>query len=169
MLLRPLDVLTVLKLSADPEVARSYASLAESLEVSASQAHSSARRAREARLLDESLGVRRRAVLDMLVPGIRYFIATKEGAETRGMATSYGASPIKELFGELDRVPVWPMAGGGARGPAVEPIHEAAPAAARRDAELYRLLVAVDAMRIGRAREVAAGRDVLERFFGAAK
>lgn len=166
MLLRPLDILLVLKLSASPEAALSYAGLAESLGVSASQAHTSARRAREAWLLDESLKVRRRAAMDMLVPGIRYYLSAREGAETRGMPTSYGASPIKELFGEHERVPVWPMVEGGARGPAVEPIYETAPMAAKRDEALYRLLVAVDAIRVGRAREVAVGREFLQGFYG---
>lgn len=166
MFLRPLDILVTLKLSASPDTARSYQGLAASLGVSPSQAHTAARRAREARLLDESLRVHRRAALDMLVPGIRYYLATREGAESRGMPTSYGASPIRELFGELDRVPVWPSAEGTARGPSVEPIHEAVPFAARADEDLYKLLVAVDALRIGRAREVAAGREYLERIFG---
>lgn len=167
VLLRPLDILLVLKLSASPDAAQSYAGLAKALGVSPSQAHSAARRAREAWLLNESLEVRRRAALDMLVPGIKYYLATREGAESRGMPTSYGASPIKELFGDHERVPVWPMAEGGARGPSVEPIYETAPFAAKLDEGLYRLLVAVDAIRIGRAREVAAGREALERFYGA--
>lgn len=169
MLLRPLDVLTVLKLSASPDAAGSYARLALSLGVSPSQAHAAVRRAREARLLDESLQVRRRAAHEMLIPGIRYFIATQEGAEARGVPTSYGASPIKEAFGELERVPVWPSGEGTARGPAVEPIYDTAPHAAQRDHGLYRLLVAVDAFRLGRAREALAARDYLDRHFGAVR
>ena len=162
-------MLTVLKLSVSPGTAESYARLAASLGVSPSQAHGATKRAREARLLDESLAVRRRAAHEMLVPGIRYFIPAQEGAETRGMPTSYGASPIKDEFGEFDRVPVWPWAEGTARGPSVEPICATAPFAAREDEGLYRLLVAIDALRIGRAREALAGREYLGTFFGAVR
>ena len=101
----------------------------------------------------------------MLVPGIRYYLSTRIGAETRGIATSYGASPIKEWFGELDQVPVWPHLDGTSRGPAVEPIYATAPDAARQDDALYRLLAAIDALRIGRAREVMAAREYLGEFF----
>lgn len=169
VLLRPLDVLLTLKIAASPEAAKSYAELARSLGISPSQAYAAARRARETRLLNESLEVRRRAVHDMIVPGIRYFISAQEGAETRGMPTSYGASPIKEEFGEFDRVPVWPDAEGTRRGPAVEPIYATAPFAARQDDGLYRLLVAIDALRVGRAREALAAREYLGIFFGAVR
>lgn len=168
MTLRSLDVLVVLKLAASPDAPMSYKELGESVGVSPSQAHAAVRRAREARLLNESMGVRRRSVAEMLVGGVRYFIPAREGAESRGMATSYGAAPIKELFGEFERVPVWPTVEGGARGPSVEPIYPTAPLAAQKDEALYRLLAMVDAIRVGRAREVAAGREGLEAYFGGA-
>jgi hypothetical protein len=44
---------------------------------------------------------------------------------------------------------------------AVEPLHEKAPQAAARDAKLYELLAAVDAMRVGRARDMEMARDIL--------
>ena len=166
MLLQPLDVLVVLKLAATPSAASSYAGLAASLGVSSSQAHSATRRAQAAHLLSQSLVVRRSATFNMLGYGVRYFIPASLGVELRGMPTSYGVEPLKELFGELEGPPVWPLSGGSARGASVEPIYRTVPLAAQHDAKLYSLLAIVDAIRVGRAREREAGIAELEKFFG---
>lgn len=48
---------------------------------------------------------------------------------------------------------VWPDPDGDVRGLTLEPLHKAAPKAARRDPRLYELLTLIDALRVGRARE----------------
>ena len=164
--LKPLDVLVVLKISVLNEAIASYASLASSLGVSASQVHSAVRRAQSAHLINRSLIVRKWDTYHMLAYGVRYFIPAVEGAESRGMPTSYGADPLKRLFGEFDRVPVWPVLEGNARGPSIEPIYQTVPLAAKHDEALYALLTLVDAIRVGRMRERKAGRVELARFFG---
>jgi hypothetical protein len=54
---------------------------------------------------------------------------------------------------------VWPDAEGEVRGLTLEPLHRAAPAAARKDPVLYGLLALLDALRDGRVRE----RQIAER------
>jgi hypothetical protein len=49
---------------------------------------------------------------------------------------------------------VWPSADGAVRGLTLEPLHKAAPKAARQDPVLYELLALIDALRDGRAREL---------------
>ena len=75
------------------------------------------------------------------------------GAKSRGMATLTSAPPFAALFLEDEEPIVWPDPSGDVRGESLEPIYKSAPAAARRNPELYELLVIADALRAGRARE----------------
>ncbi len=71
------------------------------------------------------------------------------------MPTAYAAPPLGYKFApsSVEPPPVWPDPEGEARGTAFSPIYKAAPRAARQDNELYELLVLLDAIRDGRARE----------------
>ena len=70
------------------------------------------------------------------------------------MPTLYGASPLaKSIVPSAEPLPVWPDPEGGAYGSSFLPLYKSAPKAARRDAALYELLVLVDAIRGGNARE----------------
>ncbi len=70
------------------------------------------------------------------------------------MPTAHAAPPLVDKFASsAEPPPVWPDPEGEARGTAFSPIYKAAPRAARQDAQLYELLVLVDAIRDGRARE----------------
>lgn len=51
---------------------------------------------------------------------------------------------------------MWPDPQGRVRGLAVAPLYASSPEAAQKDDKLYALLAAVDALRLGRARERAA-------------
>jgi hypothetical protein len=76
------------------------------------------------------------------------------------MPTAYAAPPLRERIADGgDPPPVWPDPHGTVRGLTLEPLHRAAPGAARRDSELYTLLILIDALRDGRARE----RQMAER------
>ena len=70
------------------------------------------------------------------------------------MATSVGAAPLRDIFASTnDLVHVWPDSEGSDRGPSVLPLYASVPFAARSDRRLYEILVLVDALRIGGARE----------------
>lgn len=165
-LLRPLDVLVVAKLAANPSFsAPIYHRLAESLLISKSAAHDAVRRAQAAKLLNEDRTVVRKSVAELFVYGVRYFIPAELGPETRGVPTSHGVPPLFDHFGTRTDAPVWPSAEGTARGPSVEPIYETVPKAIQMDTHLYMMLAMIDAIRIGRAREVALAKMEIKALF----
>jgi len=168
MELRPQDVVVVLKFVANGFNPWSYARLGEELAMSPSHVHKAVARAQDAHLLDafhvpSSPRRRGRGVLpepnrsnlkEFLIHGAKYAFPVQRGSVTRGLPTAEGASPLKEHFaGDLTLPPVWPHAKGTVRGIAFEPLYSNVPEAARKDSSLYELLVLVDAIRDGRARE----------------
>jgi hypothetical protein len=93
---------------------------------------------------------------ECLISAVKYLFPTQLGAYTRGIATSY-AAPIFEkhiLIGD-DPIPVWPYAEGNQRGLALEPLYSSVPKSLSQypDQVFYELLVLIDAIRTGRARE----------------
>jgi hypothetical protein len=70
------------------------------------------------------------------------------------MPTVYAAPPLNNMLTSSgEPPPVWPDPEGDVRGTGFSPIYKAVPKAARRDQQLYELLVLVDAIRGGQARE----------------
>ncbi len=154
--LKPQDVLVVLKLAAQPEVGWSYPKLAAALAMSASEVHSSVRRAIRSGLLQDNdrHTPNRKAILEFLVHGIKYAFPAERGRLTRGLPTAHAAPPLQAHFAASEEPPpVWPDPEGTVRGEELEPLYRSAPKAARADERLYELLALVDAVRGGRARE----------------
>jgi len=93
---------------------------------------------------------------ECLISGVKYYFPIESGAYTRGIATSY-AAPIfaKHISIGNDPIPVWPYAEGDQRGLALEPLYRSVPQSITQypDPLFYELLVLVDALRSGRARE----------------
>lgn len=85
---------------------------------------------------------------------MKYAFPAFRGEATRGMPTAYAAPPLSAAISPGgDLPPVWPNAEGTVRGLTLEPLHKAAPKAAKQDPLLYELLALLDALREGRARE----------------
>lgn len=147
------DVVVALKLALNHE-GGSYAELASSLGLSASQVHAAVRRARGAGLLlPDSRKVNRRALIEFLVHGLKYVFPAKRGPIVRGMPTAHSAPPLNESIVGDDAPVVWPDPSGTVRGESIEPLHKGVPSASRTDNKLYQSLSLVDAIRAGRARE----------------
>lgn len=164
MILKPQDVVVLLKIIALGGKGWSYPTLAAELSVSASEVHSGLRRAIAARLAESDLAekrrdggmvaVRRGALEEFLVHGVKYAFPPDRGGATRGMPTAH-ASQFFDGVIEPDKemVPVWPDPLGKTRGYAFSPLYRSVPKAARSDVRLYELLAHLDAIRDGRARE----------------
>ena len=156
MILKPQDIVVLLKLSALESKEWSFASLAADLYMSPSEVHAGIKRATAARLFDETrrLPVRKN-LEEFLVHGVKYAYPPQHGALTRGIPTSYAAYPLNEKFsiGNKDVPPVWPHPEGDVRGYEFSPLYKSAPSAALIDKDLYALLAILDAIRDGRARE----------------
>jgi hypothetical protein len=107
---------------------------------------------------------------ECLISGVKYFYPVELGSYTRGIATSY-AAPIFEKLIVLgnDPIPVWPYGEGDRRGLALEPLYRSVPQslAENPDPLFYEMLVLIDAIRTGRARERSIAIKLLkERIHG---
>ncbi len=166
MVLKPQDLLLVLKLWVGRGEAWTYQSIAQVLGISAAEAHAAAKRARTAGLLPEgplAAPPHAAALREFLIHGAKYAFPAKLGGLTRGISTAYAAPPMSaEMIPSGEPPPVWPHPGGTERGAAVVPIYPSVPAAALADPALYELLALLDALRIGRARERQIAARLLE-------
>ena len=173
MILKPQDVVVLLKLVALGDQPWTFQRLAVELSISQSEVHAAVRRAVAAGLMTEASSATgrpvRAALLEFLVHGVKYAYPPKRGELTRGVPTAYAAPPLdKVIAGSSDPPPVWPYAQGKVRGYALAPLYRTVPEAALRDTALYELLALVDAIREGRARERNLARQVLEKRLRAA-
>lgn len=157
MVLKPQDVLVVLKLVAMGQIPWSYAWLGVMLGMSPSQLHAAVRRALTAKLAvrkGDVIVANIRNLEEFLIHGLKYVFVPEYGEMTRGILTGYAAPPLNSHFVPSGEPPsVWPDPEGDVRGLSFSPLYGLAPAAARSDSYLYELLVLVDAIRGGRARE----------------
>ena len=94
MILKPQDILILIKLVALEEAEWSYPSLGTELSMSPSEVHSGLKRAVAARLMGEQ---RRRpikrALEEFLIHGVKYAYPPSRGGLTRGVPTSFTGPP----------------------------------------------------------------------------
>jgi len=165
MITKSQDVLVALKLAVKGS-RETYATLGQSLGMSASEVHAAVRRLIEARLLDpETEGIRHEPLRNFLVHGVPYAFPVRPGEVTRGMPTAWAAPVMSRKLAHSEQIPpIWPDPEGKVQGSAIEPLYPSVPGAARLDPELYDMLALVDALRIGRTRErVMAIQEIDER------
>lgn len=158
MILKPQDVVILLKLVALGRQPWTYQRLAVELSISQSEVHAGVRRAEAAHLMSGTSAASGRPILpalkEFLMHGVRYAYPPDHGGLVRGMPTAYAAPPLNKVIVQTNEPPpVWPYAEGTVRGYKFAPLYPSVPKAAERDPKLYELLALVDAMRDGRARE----------------
>ena len=155
MILKPQDIVIMLKLLVRNGSEWSYPAISYELSMSASEVHAGVKRAVAAQLMDMHRKIPvKRNLLEFLIHGVKYAYPPDRGGITRGIATSYAAQPLKELITQPDEPPpVWPDPEGQVRGYEFSPLYSSVPHACKVDPKLYELLALVDAIRDGRARE----------------
>ncbi len=157
MQLKPQDVLFLLKLVSIGNNRWSFNKLAVEVGMSPSEVHAASQRAIKAKLAikqNECLRPVIRNLVEFLLNGIQYVFIPDRSGLNRGMPTSYAAKPLKVHFvSDNEPPPVWPDPEGEVRGESFSPLYKLVAIAAKNDPELYELLVLVDAIRGGRARE----------------
>jgi hypothetical protein len=167
MVLKPQDLLVLLKLVTLGRARWSYNGLATELGMSPSEVHAAVKRAVAARLAvprGDMVTPAISALTEFLTHGAQYAFVPERGELTRGMPTAHAALPLRnELAPSSDLPPVWPDPEGEVRGLAFSPLYKAVPIAARKDPKLYELLALVDAVRGGRARERTMALRLLEK------
>lgn len=161
MILKPQDIFILLKLIAIKRDNWSYSSLAHELYMSPSEVHAGIKRATIARLFDANRKRPvRKSLEEFILHGVKYAYPPEPGGLTRGIPTGYAGPPLNHIIGQSDEEPpVWPDPEGNILGFAFPPLFKSVPKAAAIDQKLYELLVLVDAIRGGRARE----RDIAAR------
>jgi hypothetical protein len=167
MILKPQDIVILLKILSVGEHPWTYASLAFELEISTSQLHSAVKRALSSQLAvqhDSHIVPNVRNLKEFLIHGLKYVFVPDRGEITRGIPTGYASPFLESLFvSDGDPIPVWPHPEGKARGMSFSPLYKIAPAAALRDKRLYELLALIDAIRGGRARELKVAINHLDQ------
>ena len=171
VVLRPQDLVVLLRLALERGPVPTYAALAAELGMTASEVHGAVERAVVARLAHKDTSGKATVIFAALrlfiLHGACYSFPVTHGSLTRGMPTGYAAAPLKDLIVPgADPVPVWPHKNGTVRGIALHPLYPSVPEAAARNPALYELLVLFDAIRGGSARERALALELLGERLG---
>jgi hypothetical protein len=166
-MLKPHDVLCVLKISCLSGKQWTFRELGASVGLSNGEAYNSLGRLKAAALVfekDNEVKLAPRRLLDFLVHGVPTAYYQVRGAVVRGMLTGSHAPPLVDRCTLTDGdIPlVWPSPSGKAKGETLVPIYDTVPMAAAADPRLYELLVLVDGLRTGRARERKLAAELLE-------
>jgi len=164
-MLKPQDILILLKISSLKEKDWKMNDLARSLSLSQSEVSKGLDRLVFANLIDESKRIPAlNALYDILVSSARYFFPVKPGGIQRGIPTAHSALPLSKKIRSESKY-VWPSPEGSERGESIEPIYKTAPLAALEDKGLYEFLALVDSLRVGKAREQKLACEELKKRF----
>lgn len=163
--MRPQDIVILLKKITSVGRNMNGKELSESLGLSAAEISMAMERNRQAQLVDSTKKhVNILALREFLVYGIKYCFPAQLGRTVRGMPTASSADPIKQVVASNGNVFVWKDPLGTVRGQSITPLFPSAVEAAKKDSDLYALLVIVDTIRIGKVRERQAAIDFLDKY-----
>jgi hypothetical protein len=155
-MLRPVDVVVMLRLALESGRRPLYSKLALELGLYPSEVYTSLRRCAASHFLHgegKAATLNRTALLEFLHHGVRYAFPAQKGSLTRGVPTAFAAPPLNATIVHDDVIPVWPYPLGQSRGYQLTPLHKNVPEAALKSPALYELLALVDSIRDGKVRE----------------
>lgn len=160
-MLKAQDCLILIKLIADPKKTWSQRQLAKTLFISLAETNAGIKRLMNAGLLRHGdkqphLIPNLNAAEEFLIHSIKYLFPGKLGEFTRGIPTGIAAPLFKnKIAAGNDPLLVWPDALGDVKGVSLLPIHASVGKSIRYnpDNNFYEILVLLDIIRMGRARE----------------
>lgn len=138
--------------------------LAESIKISPGEISKSAKRLLASKLLVHRKGVylaEKSALKDWLCYGVRYAYPVENAGYGRGTPTAWNCPLIESEIVPPTPPVVWPVSGGAVDGSLIRPIHESVSFAASNDQLLYEALSLVEAIRLGKPRELKIAREQL--------
>ena len=95
----------------------------------------------------------RQSLMEFIEHGIHYVFPQHPGTMVTGVPTAHSHTFFKAHFqAEIDYV--WPDTNGWARGLSILPLYKGVTKAILKDDKLYRLLAAIDIIRVGKSREL---------------
>ena len=119
MILKPQDVVILLKLVAIGKEDWSFSTLSTTLFMSPSEVHAGIHRAIAAKLATKNIDRMSpaiRSLEELLIHGLRYVFVPDRGEITRGMPTLHAGPPLSQmLVSSSDPPPVWPDPEGNVR------------------------------------------------------
>lgn len=164
--IRPHDVAILLKivLLSKEDKPWQYRDLSVALDISLSEISQSLKRSSFSGLYQEKRKkVARQRLYEFLQFGLPYTFPVSPGPVVIGIKTAHSHPYFKEkLISNQDLV--WPYEDGDTRGQAIKPLYAGAPTAIQRDEVLYKLLAAIDILRVGQAREHLMAKEELEKY-----
>ena len=114
--------------------------------------------------MDESKKtIYRLALKEFLLYGLKYVFPVELGPVVRGIPTAHSAPPISGKIVAGNEVFVWEYNKGDSRGQSIVPLYKTVPEIVNSDNELYELLVIIDTIRVGRAREISIAIEELNK------
>lgn len=154
-MLKPQDVVMLLKVKLLEESSWTYQTLAFSLGMSSSTVFLGLERCKLAQLYEgEERKVILPAFLNLLFHGVRAVFYVVPGALTQGIPTAFSAPPLSDCFPEHSHgILIWPSSEGKVTGQTIEPLYSSVPEAVRLDPKLYELLALIDVLRLGNPKE----------------
>ncbi|MDO9340381.1 MAG: hypothetical protein Q7T72_07635 [Bacteroidales bacterium] len=162
--MRPQDIVVLLKIIALKHDNWKNSDLAYSLQISPSEISEVLNRCKIAGLIDsKKRKVHINSFKEFLIYGLKYVFPAEPGSVLRGIPTAHSAFPISEYISSGSDIYVWPYAKGNQRGQAIEPLYKTLPATVQEDKLFYELLVIIDTIRVGRAREIQIAIEELEK------
>lgn len=160
--MRPQDIVVLLKIVATNNNQWRNLDIAYALRISQSEVSEVLNRCKISKLINkEKREVHLNALTEFLIFGLKYVFPAEPGALSKGIPTAHSAPPINDMIISGTESYVWPNPNGNMRGQAIDPLYKTVPDAAMDDQEFYKLIALVDAIRIGKAREVKIAVDEL--------
>jgi predicted transcriptional regulator len=163
--MKPQDILVLAKIVSMGKNPWKGQDLAAELCISKSEISESLSRSKYARLLDFSKRkANAAAFLEFLSHGIRYVYPAIAKGRQKGFLTAFSAAPLNKKIAS-QAIVVWPSENGNAFGDSIEPLYPAVVPAIQKDKTLYEIMSLIEAIRIGKAREIVLAENELKTRF----
>lgn len=161
--IKPQDILMLLKLVLDSKEPVVQMNISRELGMSQAEVSNSLARLKGSRLINSDNKPAKPNVVEFLLSGVKYVYPCAPGPITRGTPTAHSGPPLNQrIKSNPNDIYVWPDADGTVSGQAIIPIYPSAVAASKKDSRLYEMLALLDALRVGRAREVEIAKEELK-------
>ena len=162
--IRPHDVIILLKMITLSNQNRTFAEIADALQISESEVSYSMERNAVAGLVSaDKKRVNKLALRDFLIYGLKYIFPPQPGSSTRGIATAHSAPPVNQHIAESGENYVWKYYKGTKRGNSIVPLYDKIPKIIENQPELYEFLTIIDSLRIGKKREIEIAIEELDK------
>ncbi len=163
--MRPQDIVVLLKIISIQDKSWRNIDIANAIQISPSEVSEALNRCRIAGLIDsKKRKINLNSLREFLIYGLKYVFPAEPGAMVKGIPTAHSASPINKHIVPGRDAYVWPYAKGTKKGQAIEPLYKTLPERIQYENVLfYEMLVIIDTIRIGKARETKIAVEELKK------